>query len=170
MTTSQALIRVGSKRECQVTDPNAGVLIRRGPGLTISQFIHKGGKLVDSVLSHSFSGPLNPKLNLQNIFSDGEARERALDELHKAHRDDPMNQHKVLNLCHELLKYASPKYALRFDQFLFLLGISHWYQADNQHTTHYLQDSCRGNHAISWYKTSFSSPKRPQEGGTGNSF
>ena len=108
---STALI-LGGKGTPQCQD---GALIRYsvGPGLTMAQFIHQGGKIATRVLNTGYDGPLKPKSYIQDFFSEAEKRERALDELYKADRDNLTKEHKqLLNHCHDLLKYALPEYVL----------------------------------------------------------
>lgn len=72
-------------------------MLRRGPGLTVFQFTNSCAKLIDPVLNSTFRGPMGPKAKIDKFFSEDKARERALDELHKADRVNLTNQHKKLH-------------------------------------------------------------------------
>ncbi|KAF8803961.1 hypothetical protein BYT27DRAFT_6703919 [Phlegmacium glaucopus] len=87
------------------------LFLRRGPGLTVFQFVNAGAKSIDSVLKATFRGPKGPKAKIDKFFSEDEAREGALDELYKADRDNHLTkQHKsLLHNCRDLLTYANPQ-------------------------------------------------------------
>ena len=164
---SNALILVGGSDTLQCD----GTLIRPGVGLTMAQLMNAGGKVVTRVLNTGYKGPYNPKNHIQDFFSEGEARERALDELYKADRDDLTKQHKqLLKHCHALLEYALPEYVLlRSITVRRALSLVQ-HQVHNQNTAHCLQDSCRSNHSISWDQVAIPSYKVLQKGITVNCF
>jgi len=160
---SNALILHGS-------DTQDGTLIRPGVGLTMAQFMNAGGKVVTRVLNAGYSGPYDPKNHIQDFFSEGKERERALDELYKADRNDLTKQHKqLLEHCHALLKYALPEYVLQSITARRALSPVH-HQMHSQNAAHYLQDSCRSNHAISWDQVSIPSSKVLQKCTTATCF
>lgn len=108
--TSNSLILGGNDTQQCVED---GTLIRRGVGLTVAQFLQAGGKVFAWGLNIGYSGPDVPKQYIQDFFSETERRERALDELYNADRNNLTKQHKqLLKNCHDLLKYALPEYVL----------------------------------------------------------
>jgi hypothetical protein len=91
-------------------------VMRRGPGLTISQLAKAGGTLIESglnmVLNHR--GPAHYETSIKRFFGDDDhdKREAALDELHIALVSGECRsaRHKDLrDDCCQLLKYARPK-------------------------------------------------------------
>ena len=116
------------------------------------------------------SGPLSPKSDIREFFSEGEERERALDKLYKADRDDNLTkQHKkLLRRCHDLLKYALPEYVLLQSVYRFLSSVNR--QTHNRNATCYLQDSCYYNPSISWDQASIPSSKGLSRGITASCF
>jgi len=110
MTSNSNALILGGKGAPRYQD---GTLIRRGVGLTMAQFMHEGGKVVTQVLNIGYDGPLKPKSYIQEFSSEGDVRERALDELYKADRDKMTKEHKrLLKHCRDLSKYALPEYVL----------------------------------------------------------
>ncbi|KAJ7845798.1 WD40-repeat-containing domain protein [Mycena leptocephala] len=70
------------------TSSQSGTLTRRGPGLTISQFVQVGGKLIESAVTgvfDRFKGPERCKSRIIEFLGDDDdwdKRQAALDELH----------------------------------------------------------------------------------------
>lgn len=106
-----------------------GTLIRRGElGMTVAQIMHEAGKVITAVLDAGYRGPHDPQNCIQKFFSEAEKRERALDELYEANRDHDLwtkAHQQLLKHCHDLLKYARPKYVLQVT----CSYHSHWYIA-----------------------------------------
>lgn len=107
--TSDSLILFGDhSQQCE-----DGTLIRRGVGLTVAQFLQAGGNVIAWAVNTGYSGPNVPKQRIQDFFSEAERRERALDGLYNADRNNLTKQHKqLLKSCHDLLGYALPEYVL----------------------------------------------------------
>jgi len=104
-----------------------GTLIRRGVGLTMAQFLQAGGDCIALGLNIGYNGPKAPKKRIQDFFSEAERRERALDGLYNADRNNLTKQHKqLLKSCHDLLKYALPEYVLTMRDCR-AFSCAHWY-------------------------------------------
>jgi len=91
MNSNALILQVGGSDALQCQD---GTLIRPGVGLTMAQLMNAGGKVVTRVLNFGYSGPYDPKNHIQDFFSEGKERERALDDLYKADRDDLSKRYK----------------------------------------------------------------------------
>ena len=153
MDSNALILQVGG------SDTQDGTLVRGGVGLTMAQLMNAGGKVVTRVLNAGYTGPYNPKNHIQDFFSEGEERERALDELYKADRDDLSKRYKqLLKHCRALLKYALPEYVLQSITVRRALSLVH-HQMHSHNAAYYLQDSCRNNHSISWDQVSISPSK-----------
>lgn len=139
--TSNALISNSPLTRNQET----ALYLRRGPGLTVFQFVNAGARPIESVLKATFHGPKGPKAKIDKFFSEGEARESVLDELYKADWVNPTKQHKkLLHNCRDLLTYANPQYVPNLRPFRDSYSCHQiaysWYSA------RYLQDAYRSNH------------------------
>jgi len=112
--TSKSLIPVdNSTRQRE----DSTLRLRRGVvGMTIAQIMHEGGKVVTAVLNAGYCGPHDPKIRIQEFFSEAEKRERTLDQLYEANRGHDVRtkaHQQLLKHCHNLLKYARPEYVLQ---------------------------------------------------------
>jgi len=106
--TRNALVPAG-----EVTPRCQDLIHRNGAGLTMAQFIHRGGKIAALVSNAGYSGPLKPKSYIRDFFSEEEEREKTLDGLYTADWSNLTTQHnQLLEKCHDLLKYALPEYVL----------------------------------------------------------
>lgn len=88
----------------------SGVLVHRGPGLSMFQFARQGGKIINTILNTTFRGPNGPKSKIDRFFADGITRQQALDELYMNRDHLTKRQKKLREHCHDLLKYAIPEY------------------------------------------------------------
>lgn len=89
----------------------SGIMVRRGPGLTMLQLARFGGEVVERIADFSifkFRGPNHLMLQIGNYFGHDDMRQVALDELH-AKRDRLPKRHALREHCHKLLKYALPQ-------------------------------------------------------------
>ena len=148
--------------------PEDGTLIRYsgGPGLTMAQIIDQGGKIVTRVCNTGYDGPLKHESYIQAFFSEAgpEKRERALDKLYKADRDNLTKEHhQLLDHCHDLLKYALPEYVI-LQSISIRRVLTLVIQIHSKDAAHYLQDSNSSNHTLSWDQASVPSPKDLQKG------
>ncbi|KAJ7120578.1 hypothetical protein C8R43DRAFT_1034182 [Mycena crocata] len=83
-------------------------LLHRGPGLSMLQLAEYGGKGLESLANRFFRGPNGPKSRIERFFGEGDAMQRALDELYAD--CDSFLTHKTLRRhCHDLLRFAHPR-------------------------------------------------------------
>lgn len=86
----------------------SGILIRRGPGLTMYQLVCRGGEFIEWIANITFPGPKIPKSQIDKFFSCGDARQTALDNLYTDREQLGKKNKKLRGHCRKLLKYALP--------------------------------------------------------------